>query len=136
MPSTSTSTTSPCSILPTPSGVPVSKTSPGSSVMNAVMYSIRVATPNTMSSVLPCWTTSPFRRVSTTTPVGSTSVSIHGPSGHEPSKPFARVHWSSLFCSERSVTSFAQVNPRMYREASSARTSRAMRPITTASSPS
>ena len=36
---------------PTPSGVPVRITSPGSSVMNVVMYSISVATPNIMSAV-------------------------------------------------------------------------------------
>ena len=100
------------------------------------MYSSSVATPKTMSSVEPRWTTSPFSRVSIDTPVGSTAVSIHGPSGHEPSKPFARVHWSSARCRLRSVTSFAHVNPRMYRDASSARTLRASRPITTASSPS
>ena len=44
-PSTSTSTTSPSASAPTPSGVPVRMTSPGSKVMNAVMYSISVATP-------------------------------------------------------------------------------------------
>ena len=77
--------------------------------MNDVTYSISVATPNTMSLVWPAWRTSPFSRVSTRTSVGSRSVSIHGPSGHEPSNPFARAHWSSVFCRSRSVTSFAHV---------------------------
>ena len=104
--------------------------------MNVVTYSIRVATPNARSVVLACWRVSPFSRVSTTTSFGSTSVSIHGPSGHEPSNPLARVHWSSVFCRSRSVTSFAHVYPRITWNASSAATSRAMRPITTASSPS
>ena len=89
------------------------------------MYSISVATPNTMSAVLARWTTSPFNRVSTTASVGSTDVSIHGPSGHDPSKPFARAHWSSVRWRSRSVTSFAHVKPRMNRDASSARTLRA-----------
>ena len=53
-PSTSTSTTSPAASGPTPSGVPVSTTSPGSSVMNTVMYSISVATPKTISAVDAC----------------------------------------------------------------------------------
>ena len=60
--------------------------------MNVVMYSISSATPNTISDVLARWTTSPFNRVSTKTSVGSTDVSIQGPSGHEPSKPLAFVH--------------------------------------------
>ena len=41
--------------------------------------------------------------------LGSSSVSTHGPSGHEPSNPFARAHWSSIFWRSRSVTSFAHV---------------------------
>src|SRR2546427_6510313 len=44
-PSTSTWTRSPAAAFPTPSGVPVRRTSPGRSVMKAVMYSISVATP-------------------------------------------------------------------------------------------
>ena len=50
--------------MPTPSGVPVMITSPGSSVMNSVTNSMMVATPNTMSEVLADWRTSPFTRVS------------------------------------------------------------------------
>src|SRR6185312_8490075 len=130
IPSTSTSTTSPSAMGPTPSGVPVSTTSPGSNVMKVVTYSSSAAMPNTMSSVEARCTTSPFSRVSTAMPAGSTSVWTQGPSGADPSKPFARVHWSSGRCRLRSVTSFAQVNPRMYREASSARTPRASLPIT------
>ena len=49
---------------PTPSGVPVNRTSPGRSVMNSVMYSISSATPNTMSDVCAACRISPFRRVS------------------------------------------------------------------------
>src|SRR5262245_2741832 len=108
-PSTSTSTVSPAFSGPTPSGVPVRSTSPGSSVMNVVTYSISEATLNTMSLVCPACRTSPFSRVSTRTSFGSRSVSIHGPSGHDPSNPFARAHWSSVFWRSRSVTSFAHV---------------------------
>src|SRR5918996_1782441 len=75
-PSTSTSTTSPADSGPTPSGVPVSSASPGSRVMNAVMYSIRVATPKAISDVEPCWRTSPFSHVRTVASLGSRSVSI------------------------------------------------------------
>ncbi len=81
-PSTSTSTTSPAASLPTPSGVPVSRTSPGSSVMNAVMYSISVATPKTMSeSCAPAGGSRRSAGSRTSTSFGSRSVSIHGPSG-------------------------------------------------------
>ena len=104
--------------------------------MNTVMYSISVATPKTISAVDACWRMSPFRRVRRTASLGSRSVSIQGPRGADPSNPFARAHWSSVFCRSRSVTSLAHVYPRMYLNASSARTPRASRPITTASSPS
>jgi hypothetical protein len=60
--------------------------------MKVVTYSINVATPNTISLVCPAWRTSPFTRASTRTSLGSRSVSIHGPSGHDPSNPFARAH--------------------------------------------
>ena len=91
--------------------------------MNAVMYSISVGHPeHHVRRAARAGATSPFNRVSTRRSFGSSSVSIHGPSGHEPSKPFARAHWSSVFCRSRRVTSFAHVNPRMYAVASSART--------------
>ena len=47
--------------------------------------------------------------ISTATSVGSNSVSIHGPSGQNPSNPFARVHWPSFLCRSRAVTSFPHV---------------------------
>ncbi len=77
--------------------------------MKVVTYSISVATPKAMSAVCPAWRISPFSRVSTRASLGSRSVSIHGPSGHEPSNPFARAHWPSVFCRSRSVMSFAHV---------------------------
>jgi hypothetical protein len=51
-----------------------------------------------MSEVRADCRVSPLTRVSSSRSDASTSVSIHGPSGHEPSKPFARVH-----CAERHV---------------------------------
>src|SRR5581483_6155422 len=93
IPSTSTSTRSPGDKGPTPSGVPVRITSPGRRVMKLVTNSISVATPKTMSAVVARWRVSPFTRVSTNASFGSSSVSIHGPRGHEPSNPLARVHW-------------------------------------------
>ena len=95
--------------LPTPSGVPVSRMSPGSSVMKTVMYSISVATPKTISEVDACWRISPFSRVRTIVSLGSRSVAIQGPIGADPSNPFARAHWSSVFWRSRSVTSLAHV---------------------------
>jgi hypothetical protein len=40
---------------------------------------------------------------------GSSSVSIHGPSGQKVSWPLPRVHCASFFCCSRAVTSFAAV---------------------------
>ncbi len=60
--------------------------------MNSVMYSISSAMPKTMSDVCAACTISPFRRVSSRMSFGSSSVSTHGPSGHDPSNPFARAH--------------------------------------------
>ena len=39
---------------PLPAGVPVAITSPGSRVMNPLMYSMSRSTGNSMSAVLPC----------------------------------------------------------------------------------
>ena len=50
---TSTSTTSPSTIGPTPAGVPVRMTSPGNSVITLVTYSTSSATPKTRSVVCP-----------------------------------------------------------------------------------
>ena len=60
--------------------------------MNDVMYSNSVAIPKTMSVVDARCRVSPFSRVCTMTSFGSTLVSIHGPSGQDPSNPFARAH--------------------------------------------
>ena len=59
-----------------------------------------------------------------------------GPSGQNVSKPFARVHWPSRRCRSRAVTSFAIVYPKITLAASASATFFAMRPMTTATSPS
>src|SRR4051812_18821980 len=71
-------TTSPSTIWLTPAGVPVSTTSPGSSVMTCDTYDTNVAGSNTMSLVRPSWRTSSLTSQRTSTSRTSTSVTIHG----------------------------------------------------------
>src|SRR5690606_18213680 len=61
MPATETSTSSPTCMGPTPSGVPVRMTSPGSSVITLDTCETRVGMSKTMSAVVPSCTSSPFR---------------------------------------------------------------------------
>src|SRR6185503_5782021 len=89
-PAIDTSTSSPGCILPMPSMVPVWITSPGSSVITLVMWATRVGMP---APSLKC--------------CAPRSVSIHGPSGQNESKPLARVNCPSFFCTSRAVTSLA-----------------------------
>ena len=58
-------------------------------------------------------TTSPLseNEIAASRQSNSSFVTSHGPSGHEVSKPFARVHIGSPCCRSRSVTSFTQVKP-------------------------
>jgi len=104
-----TLTSSPSVSGPTPSGVPVSSTSPGSSVMTDDTYSISDGTSHSSSDVRACCRTVPFTVVVRPRSAGSRPVSIHGPSGQNVSKPFARVHCPSLTWRSRAVTSFAQL---------------------------
>jgi hypothetical protein len=104
-----TDTSSPSVSGPTPSGVPVSSTSPGSSVITELTYSTSDGTSHNSSDVRACCRTSPFTVVVMPRSDGSVPVSIQGPSGQNVSNPFARVHWPSLSCRSRAVTSFAQV---------------------------
>ena len=67
-PSIETSTSSPGCIGPTPSGVPVRITSPGSSVITLVMWATRVGMSKIRSLVEPSCTRSPLRWVWTRTP--------------------------------------------------------------------
>src|SRR5688572_9507593 len=107
----STSTMSPTARLPTPAGVPVVITSPGSSVMCADTNSLRVGTSKIRSAVDESWRTAPLTRVVIRRLDGSSPATIRGPSGQNPSKPLARVNWTSFFCRSRTVTSLTQQNP-------------------------
>ena len=112
MPSTVTDTESPGCIGPTPSGVPVRTTSPGSRVVNAVMCSISRGMSKTRSAVRASCFTSPLSRVVIARFAASSRprwVEIQGPSGQNVSKPLARFHCRSLACRSRAVTSFAMV---------------------------
>jgi hypothetical protein len=98
----------------TPSGVPVKIRSPGSSVMQALMYSSRYGTSNTMSaSAASCLRTpsTPPRMRSAAAGSGSPGavIRIHGPTGPKPSKPLARVHCLSRFCRSRLLMSLPSV---------------------------
>ena len=83
--------------------------SPGSSVVNRVMYSMRKGIGKIRSLVRPSWRRSPSTVQETPTSVGSNSVSTHGPTGQKVSKPLPRVHWPSDFWMSRAVTSLPQV---------------------------
>ena len=113
MPAIEISTSSPTFMGPTPSGVPVRITSPGSSVITLETWATSVGTSKIRSVVLPSCLRSPLRCVWTAHAVGegcgSRSVSIQGPSGQKESKPLARVNCTSLRCRSRAVTSLAIV---------------------------
>ena len=68
-----------------------------------------MGTSKTMSSVLPSCLSSPFTDERTDSAAVSSSVSIHGPRGHAPSKPLARAHCPSVRWASRAVRSFAAV---------------------------
>src|SRR5690606_30759724 len=70
-PGISTSTRSPAASGPTPAGVPVAITSPGSSVITRVMYSMSTGMENAISSARPRWRTSPFTRQTISSVAGS-----------------------------------------------------------------
>ena len=108
MPSISISHTSPTASGPTPAGVPVEMMSPGSSVMCAVTNAIKVGTSKMRSLVRESCLTAPLTRVVMRRSRGSSPATMRGPIGQNVSKPFARVHWPSLACSSRTVTSLTQ----------------------------
>ena len=131
-----TSTRCPAASGPTPAGVPVRITSPGSSVMRGRRP--RDEGPDVEEHVrrrsgLP---ERPVHERLEDEARGSTSVSIAGPSGQNVSKPFARHHWPSVFWRSRAVTSSAHVTPRTTSRHRSFGTRRARAPITRATSPS
>jgi hypothetical protein len=109
IPSTVTATSSPACSGPTPAGVPVRTTSPGSSVIVWLTHETQAATSRSMSAVVPSCFTSPLTVVRSDRAPGSISVSIHGPRGQESSKALARVHCFSARCMSRIVRSLPTV---------------------------
>src|SRR3984957_5448250 len=115
MPSIETSTRSPGTSerggdmkSPQPHGVPVSRTSPGSSVKLCEQNDSSSATPKIMSAVEEFCTSSPLTRVCSTSAGGSGSssvVTITGPSGQNVSRLLPRTHWESSNCTSRAETS-------------------------------
>ena len=81
MPSSSTQTVSPGTIGPTPAGVPVSTTSPGSRVMTWDMNASTVPTSWISWLVRPSCLSTPLTPALTRRSAGSRTVSIHGPMG-------------------------------------------------------
>ena len=84
---------------PMPAGVPVAITSPGSSVMKALRYSISRATGNSMSAVWPCCICSPLTWQVKSSACGSaisSRVTSQGPIGQKPSMLLAKVVCAGL----------------------------------------
>ncbi len=77
--------------------------------MTWVMYETSVGTSWSIDEVRDCCRTSPSNSVRRLRSAGSSTVSIHGPSGQNESWPLARVHCPSAFCWSRAVTSLPQV---------------------------
>ena len=119
-------------------------TSPGSRVQNDDTNCTNSETPRIISFVLArCPSTRVPSACSTTVTISRSEasstvrwVTIQGPRGQNVSKPFARPHCTSDFCRSRALTSLATVYPKITSATRSAGTSRQMRPMTTASSPS
>ena len=102
--------------MPTPCGVPVRITAPGRRVMVLLRLSIRAGTSKIMSPVVWSCIVWPLRIVLMLSELGSgisSLVTIHGPSGQNPSKllPRANCPPPSDFsrCQSRAETSLAQV---------------------------
>src|SRR5208283_942229 len=83
IPSMVTETVSPSSMGPTPAGVPVRMRSPGSNVMTAEIHSTMAPTSWIISEVRLSCLTSPLTSVRSARSDGSTSVTIHGPTGQK-----------------------------------------------------
>src|ERR1700730_14358264 len=109
MPLTLTSIVSPATNCPTPAGVPVAITSPGSSVITCAIHLIITSMEKIISAMRSDCFFSPFRSVSTLVSGEGGSVSSTGPGGHNGTNPFARPHWLSLFCRSRAVASLSGV---------------------------
>ena len=90
---TSTSMVWPGTATEAPAGVPVSTTSPGSSVMNRDRSATSSPKPNSRSAVESSCTSSPSSHTRSASPAGSTAAagSSSGPTGANPSPPLDRT---------------------------------------------
>src|SRR5690606_10707102 len=126
--------------IPTPGGVPVRMTSPGSSVKCCDRYEIRVGILKIRLLVLLSCMISPLMDDVIRRLCGSgisSRVTSHGPSGQNVSRLLPRVHCRSLrCCRSRALTSLAHISPKTCSIASSSEPSLARLPMTTASSAS
>ena len=93
---------------PTPPGVPVTSTSPGTSVVQVETYSMIFGILKIICSVLACCMRSPFRRQESVivVPGGiSSAVTIHGPKPPVCAKFLPAVHWMVWRCQSRTEPS-------------------------------
>src|SRR6267378_2891778 len=93
---------------PTPPGVPVTMTSPGSSVVKLEMYSISFGILKIICSVVACCMRSPFRRHDSVSSVAagiSSAVTSHGPKPPVLAKFLPAVHWMVWRCQSRTEPS-------------------------------
>ena len=145
-PSTSIRTASPATnhfggskLAPTPAGVPVETTSPGSRVKTVESSATMSQHEKIMSSVDESWRSSSLTQVRRRRRWGSGTSSVvtsHGPIGPWVSKDFPIVHVGVRHCQSRTLTSFMTVKPATTEAASATDTCRQRRPMTKASSPS
>ena len=125
--------------MPTPPGVPVAMTSPGSRVMIVLRSATISAGPNTSWSVLDDCLVTPSTVQLTSrprpSPISSTVTSA-GPTGVDPSKVLPARNCVVRVCQSRIDTSLSTVKPAMAPSASSGPALRTSRPMTTANSTS
>ena len=126
--------------MPTPDGVPVKITSPGSRGSTADSSTTRLVTSNTMSPVRASWTVSPSTEQPRARSSGSSSSSVvtsQGPIGPNPGYDFPNENCApAANWRPRSERSCPIVTPATWFHASAAATRSARSPITTTSSTS
>ena len=100
--------------IPTPGGVPVAITSPGSRLIVRVTNAISSATPKIICAVDESCTVSPptSHRIRSVCGSGISSVvTSHGPMGRNPSIALPSSHWEDRNCRSRAETSLTHVYP-------------------------
>src|SRR3989442_38196 len=125
MRSTSASSLSPFlrnlpSAAPTPSGVPVAITSPGSSVKPCESTAMHSSTGKIILEVWLDWRVSPFTRIAMASVCGSgisSAGTSTGPLGQNVSGGLPLNPWPGSFCRSRAVTSVAMGQPKTWSHA-------------------